>query len=235
MFANRRSAGRRLASRLHQLREEKPVVLALPRGGVAVGFEIAEGLDAPLEIVLVRKIGVPWQPELALGAVVDGANPQVLINDILAAELAIDQNYITSETARQLEEIERRRKVYLGDRTPLPLAGRTVIVVDDGIATGSTVRTALRAIAITGAGKIVLAVPVAPEDALEELRKQVDEIICLSTPSPFLAVGGASPENGALGRWPKRMKPAFRISAGHPLRTSGGSPIRSDPSAFACA
>jgi putative phosphoribosyl transferase len=143
MFANRRSAGRRLAARLHQLRAEKPVVLALPRGGVAVGFEIAEGLDAPLEIVLVRKIGVPWQPELALGAVVDGANPQVLINDVLAAELAIDQNYITSETARQLEEIERRRKVYLGDRTPLPLAGRTVVVVDDGIATGSTVRTAL--------------------------------------------------------------------------------------------
>ena len=100
MFANRRSAGRRLASRLHQLREEKPVVLASPRGGVAVGFKIAEGLDAPLEIVLVRKIGLPWQPELALGAVVDGANPQVLINDILAAELAIDQNYIRSEPVR---------------------------------------------------------------------------------------------------------------------------------------
>ena len=198
MFANRRSAGRRLAARLHQLREEKPIVLALPRGGVAVGFEIAEGLDAPLEIVLVRKIGVPWQPELALGAVVDGANPQVLINDILAAELAIDQNYITSETARQLEEIERRRKVYLGDRTPLPLAGRTVIVVDDGIATGSTVRTALRAIARTGAGKIVLAVPLAPEDALEELRKEVDEIICVSTPSPFLAVGAYYAEFGQL-------------------------------------
>jgi len=139
MFANRRSAGRQLAAWLQQLREEKPVVLALPRGGVPVGFEIAEGLDAPLDIVLVRKIGVPWQPELALGAVVDGADPQVIINDILASELAIDQNYITSETARQLEEIERRRKVYLGDRTPVPLAGRTVILVDDGIATGSTV------------------------------------------------------------------------------------------------
>ena len=198
MFANRRSAGRQLAAWLQQLREEKPVVLALPRGGVAVGFEIAEGLDAPLEIVLVRKIGVPWQPELALGAVVDGADPQVIINDILASELAIDQIYITSETVRQLEEIERRRKVYLGDRTPLPLAGRTVIVVDDGIATGSTVRTALRAIARTGAGKIVLAVPVAPEDALEELRKQVDEIICLSTPSPFLAVGAHYAEFGQL-------------------------------------
>src|SRR5580693_6874433 len=102
MFANRRSAGRELSGRLQHLRHEKPVVLALPRGGVPVGFEIAEQLDAPLDI-LVRKIGVPWQPELALGAVVDGADPQVIINDILAAELAIDQNYITSETARQLE------------------------------------------------------------------------------------------------------------------------------------
>src|SRR5882757_7452588 len=189
---------RQLAAWLQQLREEKPVVLALPRGGVPVGFEIAEGLDAPLDIVLVRKIGVPWQPELALGAVVDGADPQVIINDILAAELAIDQNYIMSETARQLEEIERRRKVYLGDRTPVPLAGRTVIVVDDGIATGSTVRTAFRAIGRAGAGKIVLAVPVAPENALEELRKEVDEIVCLSTPSPFLAVGAHYEEFGQL-------------------------------------
>src|SRR6266436_6110211 len=185
MFPNRRSAGRQLAARLEQLREEKLVVLALPRGGVPVVLEIAEGLDAPLDIVLVRKIGVPWQPELALGAVVDGADPQVIINDILAAELAIDQNYIRSETVRQLEEIERRRKVYLGDRTAVSL-------------TGSTVRTALRAIGRTGAGKIVLAVPVAPEDALEELRKEVDEIICLSTPSPFLAVGAHYAEFGQL-------------------------------------
>jgi len=189
MFADRKTAGRQLSQRLQYLRHKKPVVLALPRGGVPVGFEIAEGLDAPLDIVLVRKIGVPWQPELALGAVVDGANPHVVINDSLAAELAIDESYITSETARQLEEIERRRKLYLGDRPPVPLAGRTVIVVDDGIATGSTVRTALRAIRNAGAGKIVLAVPVAPRDALDELRGEVDEIICLSTPSPFIAVG----------------------------------------------
>jgi len=198
MFANRRSAGRRLASRLHQLREEKPVVLALPRGGVAVGFEIAEGLDAPLELVLVRKIGVPWQPELALGAVVNGADPQTIINRNLAAELAIDEDYITRETARQLQEIERRRKVYLGNRPPVPLAGRTVIVVDDGIATGSTARTALRAIRNAGAGKIVLAVPVAPKDALDELQTEVDEIICLSTPSPFFAVGAHYAEFGQL-------------------------------------
>src|SRR5437870_2940680 len=151
MFANRRSAGRQLSGRLRHLRPEKPVVLALPRGGVPVAFEIAEGLDAPLDVVLVRKIGVPWQPELALGAVVDGADPQVIINDDLAAELAVDESYIAGETARQLQEIERRRQIYLGDRPPAPLAGRTVIIVDDGIATGSTVRAAVRAVRKAGA------------------------------------------------------------------------------------
>jgi putative phosphoribosyl transferase len=189
MFANRRSAGRELSQQLQHLGGEKPVVLALPRGGVPVGFEIARALDAPLDIVLVRKIGVPWQPELALGAVVDGADPQVLINRNLVAELVIDERYINSETARQLDEIERRRKLYLGDRPPEPLAGRTVIVVDDGIATGSTVRTALRAVKKAGAGKIVLAVPVAPADALEQLKAEVDEIVCLSSPRRFIAVG----------------------------------------------
>jgi hypothetical protein len=122
MFANRRSAGRELSGRLQHLRHEKPVVLALPRGGVPVGFEIAEELDAPLDIILVRKIGVPWQPELALGAVVDGADPQVIFNDKLAAELGIERDYIAGETARQLQEIERRRKIYLGDRPSSPLA-----------------------------------------------------------------------------------------------------------------
>src|SRR5260370_6710234 len=189
MFANRRSAGRQLAAWLQQLREEKPIVLALPRGGVPVGFEIAERLDAPLDIILVRKIGVPWQPELALGAVVDGADPQVIINDKLAAELAVEEDYIRGATARQLQEIERRRQIYRGSRTPLPIAGATVIIVDDGIATGSTVRTALRAVRKAGARKIVLAVPVAPEDALKELSEDVDEIVCLSSPSPFIAVG----------------------------------------------
>jgi putative phosphoribosyl transferase len=189
MFADRRTAGRELSGRLQHLRKEKPLVLALPRGGVPVGFEIAAGLDAPLDIVLVRKIGVPWQPELALGAVVDGADPQVLINADLATELAIGEGYIKNETARQLQEIERRRQTYLGDRSPIPLAGRSVIVVDDGIATGSTVRAALRAVRKAGAGKIVLAVPVAPEDTVDELRAEVDEIVCLALPNPFIAVG----------------------------------------------
>ncbi len=189
MFANRRSAGRQVAERLQHLRPEKPVVLALPRGGVPVGFEIAERLEAPLEIALVRKIGVPWQPELALGAVVGGADPQVVVNEALAADLGIDESYVAGETARQLKEIERRRRMYLGDRAPLPLSGRTVIIVDDGIATGSTVRAALRAVRAAGARKIVLAVPVAPEETIERLRAEVDEIVCVLAPSPFIAVG----------------------------------------------
>ncbi|MGH7030143.1 MAG: phosphoribosyltransferase [Stellaceae bacterium] len=189
MFADRSAAGRELSRRLQHLRAERPIVLALPRGGVPVGFEIAEGLDAPLEIVLVRKIGAPGQPELALGAVVDGETAQALIDDQLAAALAVAPAYIESETRRQLVEIERRREAYLGHRPPPPIAGRAVIVVDDGIATGSTVRAALRAIRRGGASRIVLAVPVAPQETLEALKHEVDEIVCLATPCPFLAVG----------------------------------------------
>lgn len=189
MFANRQSAGRQLGDRLQHLRRESPVVLALPRGGVPVGFEIAARLDAPLDVVLVRKIGVPWQPELALGAVVDGATPQTFIDRRLAADFGIEEGYIEKETAHQLAEIERRRRSYFGDRPPLPLAGRTAIVVDDGIATGSTARTALRAVRKAGAGRTILAVPVAPPESLAELRDEADEIVCLETPSPFFAVG----------------------------------------------
>jgi len=189
IFADRRTAGRQLAVRLHHLRQDEPLVLALPRGGVPVGFEVAQELDAPLDVLLVRKIGVPWQPELALGAVVDGADPQVLINEGLASELAVERSYITSETARQLSEIERRRRVYLGDKPPPALGGRTIIIVDDGIATGSTARAALRAVRKAGARRIVLAVPVAPEDTINQLRAEVDGIFCLLSPSPFIAVG----------------------------------------------
>jgi putative phosphoribosyl transferase len=189
MFANRQSAGRRLGRRLRRLRRERPVVLALPRGGVAVGFEVAELLDAPLDIVLVRKIGAPGQPELALGAVADGGGPQIVVSDRMAAELGVDRTYIEAETARQLAEIERRREVYVGSRQRLPLAGRTAIVVDDGIATGSTVRAALRAVRSAGAAKTVLAVPVAPRDTLAALREEADEIVCLDSPTPFVAVG----------------------------------------------
>lgn len=189
MFANREAAGLELRDRLMPLREEEPVVLALPRGGVPIASAIAAGLGAPLGVVLVRKIGVPWQPELALGAVVDGDEPQVFINRPLAAELAIEESYISGETAHQIAEIERRRRAYFGDREPVPIAGRAVILVDDGIATGSTMRTAARAVRKAGAAKIVIAVPVAPEDAVAELRAEADEIVCLDMPHPFLAVG----------------------------------------------
>jgi putative phosphoribosyl transferase len=188
MFANREAAGRELRDRLMPLRREKPVVLALPRGGVPVGSAIAEGLEAPLDILLVRKIGVPWQPELALGAVVDGADPQVFINRALAAELAVEEAYISGETAHQLAEIERRRKTYFGERAPIALAGRVVILVDDGIATGSTMRIAAHAVRKASAAKIVIAVPVAPRDTLAELQAEADAIVCLDTPNPFLAV-----------------------------------------------
>ena len=189
MFVSRRAAGRELGQHLQHLRDEHPVVLALPRGGVPVGFEIAESLDAPLDLVLVRKIGAPWQPELAIGAVADGAEPLVLIDDRAVAELGIDDRYIQQETARQIEEIERRRDRYCGDRPPIALADRTAILVDDGIATGSTMRIALRAVRSAGAGRLVLAVPVAPADTVERLRGEADEIVCLVSPTPFLAVG----------------------------------------------
>jgi len=189
MFVDRAAAGRELARRLKHLRVERPIVLALPRGGVPVGFEIAEALDAPLEILLVRKIGAPGQPELALGAVVDGDAAQVLIDEGIVRALAVDQTYIESETRRQLAEIERRRLAYLGCRPAVPIAGRTAVVVDDGIATGSTVRAALRAVANAGAAKVTLAIPVAPQDVVEALRSEVDEIVCLATPRPFFAVG----------------------------------------------
>jgi putative phosphoribosyl transferase len=188
-FADRDEAGRRLADKLLHLKDRQPVVLALPRGGVAVGFEIAQALDAPLDIVLVRKIGVPWQPELALGAVTDGAGREIFIDRDLATRLDVPDSYIEEETARQLEEIERRRKSYCEGRPALEVAGRTAIVVDDGIATGATMRVALQAVRRRGPARLVLAVPVAPPDTLAALRKEVDEAVCLETPIELGAIG----------------------------------------------
>jgi putative phosphoribosyl transferase len=141
-FLDRADAGRRLAGKLAHLNDRQPVVLALPRGGVAVGFEIAQALNAPLDIVLVRKIGVPWQPELALGAVTDGASPEIFIDRDMAAVLDIPESYVQEATVRQLDEIERRRRTYCAGRPPLEITGRTAIVVDDGIATGATMQGA---------------------------------------------------------------------------------------------
>jgi putative phosphoribosyl transferase len=188
-FEDRGDAGRRLADKLAHLKDAQPVVLALPRGGVAVGFEIARELDAPLDIVLVRKIGVPWQPELALGAVTDGASPEIFIDRGLATSLDVPDSYIKQETARQLEEIERRRKSYCEGRPALEVARRTAIVVDDGIATGATMRVALQAVRRRGPARLVLAVPVASPDTLAALGEGADETVCLETPIGLGAIG----------------------------------------------
>jgi len=188
-FADRGEAGRRLADKLLHFKDRQPVVLALPRGGVAVGFEIAHALDAPLDIVLVRKIGVPWQPELALGAVTDGAKYETFIDRNLAASLNIPDSYIEEETTRQLKEIERRREAYCEGRPSLEIAGHSAIVVDDGIATGATMRVALQAVRHHGPARLVLAVPVAPPDTLTALREEVDEAVCLEIPTELGAIG----------------------------------------------
>ena len=188
-FADRGDAGRRLAGKLAHLKDRQPVVLALPRGGVAVGFEIARALEAPLDVVLVRKIGVPWQPELALGAVADGAGPEIFIDRHLATRLDVPESYVQEETARQFAEIERRRATYCAGRAPVEIAGRTAIVVDDGIATGATMRVALEAVRHRGPAWLVLAVPVAPPDTLAALRKEADEAVCLETPAELGAIG----------------------------------------------
>src|SRR5512140_1420773 len=143
-FQDRVVAGRLLGERIVAMRLADPVVLALPRGGVPVGLEVARALGAPLDLLLVRKIGVPWQPELAVGAVMDGESPVIVVEPYVQATAGIDREYIEQRAAQELKEIERRRALYLGHRTPEPVAGRTAIVVDDGIATGSTMRAALR-------------------------------------------------------------------------------------------
>jgi putative phosphoribosyl transferase len=189
VFANRREAGRRLVPALMKFREQNPVVLALPRGGVPVAFEIAQALNAPLDVVLVRKIGAPGHEELGLGAVVDGANARVVMNEEVVRAIEPGAAYIEAETARQLAEIERRRRIYRDDDPPLDIAGRTAIVVDDGIATGGSMKAVLRALAEAKPKHLVLAVPVAPRDSLDELSAEADEVICLMSPDPFFAVG----------------------------------------------
>jgi predicted phosphoribosyltransferase len=149
-FRDRADAGRRLAAALSGFKGSAPVILALPRGGVPVGFEVAKALSAPLDILLVRKVGAPGHEELALGAVVDAAEPQVVVNDKVMALAAPPRGYFEQEKVRQLEEIERRRRAYRGDLPPIPVKGRTVIVVDDGIATAATMRAALRGTRLAG-------------------------------------------------------------------------------------
>jgi len=166
-----------------------PVIFALPRGGVPVAAEVARALNAPLDLLLVRKIGVPWQPELALAAVVDGDDPQVVIDEEVQGQSGVSRTYIDGEAKEQLREIERRRAVYLQGRSPVAVENRTAIVVDDGIATGTTVRAALKALRRRKPARLILAVPVAPPETIDALAADVDQIVCLEQPSPFYAIG----------------------------------------------
>jgi predicted phosphoribosyltransferase len=189
VFIDRSEAGRRLAQALAPYRDRRPVVLALPRGGVPVAAEVAAVLGAPLDLVLVRKIGVPAQPELAMGAVVNGGSPIVVRNDDVIALAGVDEAEFSAIRDRELAEIERRRRLYLGSRAPANVEGRTAIVIDDGVATGATTRAALRATRLRGPARLVLAVPVAAPDTLAALREEADEVVCLEEHTSFGAIG----------------------------------------------
>jgi putative phosphoribosyl transferase len=188
VLADRATAGRLLAQRIAELGLAAPVVLALPRGGVPVAAEISAALGAPLDLVLVRKIGAPDQPELAAAAVVDGGDAEIVANEEVAEALGLDAAALAARARPELAEIERRRRVYLGHRPRVPLSGRDLVVVDDGAATGTTMLAALKALARKKARRIVVALPVASRDAVALLRPYADEIVCLETPEPFQAL-----------------------------------------------
>ena len=188
-FLDRSDAGRQLAGALAGYKDQHPVILALPRGGVSVAAEVAAALDAALDLILVRKLGVPAEPELAMGAVVDGAVPIVVRNDDVIRITGVGETEFNATRDAELAEIERRRRRYLGDRERADIAGRTAIVIDDGIATGATIRAALRATRMRKPKKLVVAVPVAPTESLEELRGEADEIVCIEQYECFGAIG----------------------------------------------
>ncbi len=188
-FRDRSEAGRLLAEALRSRVMPPCVVLALPRGGVPVAREIARALGCPLDLVMVRKIGAPGQPELALAAVANGEAPVLVVNEEVRRMSGVDEAWLEAAKARELEEIARRRRRYLADRVPAPVTGRTAILVDDGVATGATTRAALRAVRRRRPQRLILAVPVAPPATLSALAREADEVVCLHTPDDFMAVG----------------------------------------------
>ena len=187
-FRNRAEAGRLLAERLREYAGRNDVVvLALPRGGVPVAYEVARALDAPLDVFLVRKLGVPGREELAMGAIASGG--LIVLDQRIVRALGIPEQEIERIVAAEAAELRRREKAYRGDREPPQLAGKTVVLVDDGLATGSSMRAAVLAVRRHDPARVNVAVPVASPEACEEFRAEVDEIVCLLTPHPFGAVG----------------------------------------------
>ncbi len=186
-FRDRGEAGRQLAAALSGYQDRRPFVLAIPRGGVVVGYDVAVALRAPLDVIVPRKLRAPYNPELAVGAVAhDGS---VYLDADLIRSLRIADDYLKEEIATQLEEIRRRMRLYRGDRPMPALAGQAAVVVDDGIATGSTMIAALRATRAMGPAILIAAIPVAPPDGLRRLRPEADDVYCLLTPEFFYAVG----------------------------------------------
>lgn len=187
LFYDRHDAGKQLAQRLVHFQSEKPYVLALPRGGVVVGYEVAKALNAPLDVLVVRKLGAPNQPELGIGAI--APNGVRVLNQEMIRWLGITDWQLEAIVSREVQEMERRLKRYRGDR-PLPdLQGRTVILVDDGLATGNTAKAAIRAIYQMHPNKVVLAIPVCAPDTAAVLQREVGTVICLASPTNFMSVG----------------------------------------------
>lgn len=209
LFRNRVDAGIRLASALSGLVGKEAIVLAIPRGGVVVGFEIARELNLPLDIIVPRKIGAPENPELAIGAITEDGT--IILDDKLVSYLRVPGAYIKSEGEKQKVEIERRLKQYRGDVLRPDLKNREVIIVDDGIATGSTMKAALASVRKSGAKKVIIAIPVGPPSTIRELEKQADKVVCLYTPESFYAIGEfyedfAQTENGEVTELLRRNK-----------------------------
>ena len=187
-FRDRCDAGRRLAAELQQVTLNDPIILGLPRGGIPVAYEVASALHAPLDVMVVRKLGAPFQPELAIGAIASG-NVRVINEDLVASIWGLDESVIDEIAARESVELERRERLYRGDR-PMPnLEQRDVVLVDDGLATGATMRAAVEAVRARQPSKIIVAVPTGSEDAVRSIGRISDRVICLDTPAFFHAVG----------------------------------------------
>lgn len=187
LFRDRRDAGRLLAKKLAEYADRRVVVLAVPRGGVPVAYEVAQALNAPLDIFLVRKLGLPGHEELALGAIASGGVQ--VVNESVLARFHVSEGMINEVVAREQRELERREEAYRGTKPPIDVAGKTAILIDDGLATGASMRAAVVALRQRSPARIVVAVPIAPPDTCREFEDLVDAIVCAVTPEPFYAVG----------------------------------------------
>lgn len=186
-FADRSAAGRRLAARLEPLRDQRPVILGLPRGGVPIAYEVAQALNAPLDVIVVRKLGVPWLPELAMGAIGEDGS-RVVDRDLMRHERITD-DLLAEVEERESAELRRRAQTYRAGRDPVSIDGRTVVLIDDGIATGATARAACLVVKQRAAARVVLATPVLPPELISPLGRVADELIWLCAPDPMVAVG----------------------------------------------